>query len=243
MEEYIATVYGERTADVYDQWYGAYEETAIDTLAQLAQGGPALELGIGTGRIALPLSARGIEVHGIDASDAMVARLRARPGGEAIPVTLGNFADVDVEGKYPLIFIVFNTLYALLTQEEQVRCFRNVAANLTVGGTFLLEVFVPDVTQVTGGQSVKMGMITNERVSLKVSQHDAVRQRMMSQHIVFINNEARIFPVEVRYAWPSELDLMAQLAGLRLRHRWSSWDRAEFKSDSEKNISLYERIA
>lgn len=243
MDEYIATTYGEHCASVYDQWHSSSEDAAVETLAELVQGGRALELGIGTGRIALPLSARGIEVHGIDGSPAMVSKLRAKPGGEALPVTMGNFADVDVEGEFSLIFIVYNTFFALLTQEEQVRCFRNVAGHLAAGGGFLLEAFVPDLTHFSGGQSVRATTVTSDRVSLKVSQHDAVRQRVKSQHVVIVNNEVRTFPVEVRYAWPSELDLMAQLAGLRLRHRWGNWDREEFKATSERHISVYERLA
>lgn len=242
MDEYIAATYGEHLAKVYDQWFGSYEEAAIEMLAELAQGGPALELGIGTGRIALPLAARGVAVHGIDAAPAMVAKLRARPGGAAIAVTMGNFAEVDVEGEFPLVFIVFNTFFALLTQEEQVRCFRNVAKRLTPGGRFLIEAFVPDVTRFSGGQSVRAYTVTNDRVSLQVAQHDSVRQRLMTQYIVFTNQGTRLYPVEVRYAWPAELDLMAQLAGLQLRERWSNWKREEFTAKSEKHISVYERI-
>jgi SAM-dependent methyltransferase len=243
VDEYIAATYGEHLADVYDQWFGAYEEAAIERLTELAQGGPALELGIGTGRIALPLAAKGIEVHGIDAAPAMIAKLRARPGGDSIAVTMGNFADVEVEGQFPFVFIVFNTFFALLTQEEQVRCFRNVAGRLTESGTFLIEAFVPDVTRFRGGQNVRAYTVTNERVQLQVAQHDPVRQRMMTQNIVFTNQGMRLYPVEVRYAWPAELDLMAQLVGLRLRTRWSNWKREEFNSTSEKHISVYERLS
>ena len=242
MDEYIAKTYGEHLAEVYDQWFSSYEEAAIELLARLAQGGPALELGIGTGRIALPLAARGVEVHGLDASPAMVAKLRARPGGDSIAVTMGNFADVKVKGEFPLVFIVFNTFFALLTQAEQVGCFRNVAEHLTPGGAFLIEAFVPDVARFSGGQSIRAYTVTNDRVSLQVAQHDPVRQRMMTQYIVFTNQETRLYPVEVRYAWPSELDLMAQLAGLKLRHRWGNWNREEFSANSEKHISVYERL-
>lgn len=241
MDEHIAATYGEHLAEVYDQWFGSYDEAAIDLLAELARGERALELGVGTGRMALPLAARGVEVHGIDAAPAMVAKLRARPGGDSIAVTMGNFADVGVEGEFPLVFIVFNTFFALLTQEEQARCFRNVAAHLCEGGTFLLEVFVPDVARFSAGQSVRAYTVTNERVSLQVAQHDAVRQRMMTQYIVFTGERVRLYPVEVRYAWPSELDLMAQLAGLKLRHRWGGWKGEEFTANSERHISVYER--
>ena len=243
MDENIATTYGDHLAEVYDHWFDSCEEGTIELLAELAQGGPALELGIGTGRIALPLAATGIEVQGIDASPAMVAKLRARPGGNAIAVTMGNFADVAVEGKFPLVFIAFNTFYALLTQEEQVRCFRNVAEHLTAGGTFLIEAFVPDVARFSRGQNVRAYTVTHDRVSLQAAHHDPLQQRLMTQNIVFTQNGARLYPVEVRYAWPSELDLMAKLAGLKLRQRWGSWKREEFGSTSEKHISVYERMA
>ncbi|MFY9609827.1 MAG: hypothetical protein WAU45_14565 [Blastocatellia bacterium] len=154
---------------------------------------------------------------------------------------MGDFADVDVEGRFSLIFIVFNTFFALLSQEEQVRCFRNVADHLATGGTFLIEAFVPDLKRFSDGQSVRVNTITNERVNLQAAQHDPVQQRIKSQHIVFMNGEARLYPVEVRYAWPSELDLMAQLGGLRLRHRWGNWDQEPFGPHSEKHISVYER--
>jgi len=241
MEEYIASTYGDHLADVYDQWFAPAEEAAIDRLAELAQGGRALELGIGTGRVALPLAARGIEVHGVDASEAMVSKLRGSSGGESILVTMGDFADVQVEGEFSLVFIVFNTFFALLTQEEQVRCFRNVAAHLRAGGTFLIEAFVPDMTRFTGGQDLRTYAVTTEQVSLQASQHDPVRQRLKSQFIVLRNDEVKLYPVEIRYCWPSEMDLMAELAGLRLRHRWGGWTRGEFNAASEKHISVYER--
>jgi len=217
MKESADTTYDEHCADVYDQWFGSYEDAAIDTLAELAQGGRCLELGIGTGLISLPLAARGIEVQGIDSSPAMVSRLRAKPGGDAIEVTSGDFADVGVEGKFSLVFIVFNTFFALQSQEEQIRCFRNVAERLTERGLFVIEAFVPDTKIFDGGQSVRATAVTSDRVSLKISQHDPVHQKMRSQHVVIIDNEVRLYPVEIRYVWPSEMDLMAKLAGLRQR--------------------------
>jgi SAM-dependent methyltransferase len=241
MKEYIASTYGDHLADVYDEWFASYDAAAIDTLAELGQGGRVLELGIGTGRIALPLVAKGIDVHGIDASEAMIAKLRARPGGESLPVTVGNFADLDVEGEFSLVFVVFNTFYALLTQQEQVRCFCNVAAHLKEGGKFVIEAFVPDVKRFTGGQELRTYAVTTEQVSLQASQHDPVHQRLKSQFIVLRNNQIKLYPVEIRYCWPSELDLMAQLAGLRLVHRWASWTREELNAGSEKHISVYER--
>jgi SAM-dependent methyltransferase len=231
--------YNEACADVYDQWFGSCEEAAIDRLAELAGSGRALELGIGSGLIALPLATRGIDLHGIDLSPAMVAKLRAKPGGEAIPVTMGNFADVAVDGEFSLIFVAYNSFFALQTQDEQVRCFQNVAAHLVPGGVFVLEAFIPQSVNFTGG--LKVTAVTDERIGLKVSEHDPVRQRLKSQHVVIRNQEIRLYPVEIRYAWPAELDLMARIAGLRLRHRWSNWDRAEIGPDSERHVSVYER--
>jgi len=241
MNEYISSTYGDHLADVYDEWFASYEETAINTLAELAGGGRVLELGIGTGRVALPLAARGIEIQGIDASEAMIGKLRARPGGESIPVTMGNFADVNVEGEFAMVLIVFNTFFGLLTQEEQVRCFRNAAAHLRVGGSFVIEAFVPDMQRFSGGQEMRTYAVTTEQVSLQASQHDGANQRLKSQFVVLRNDGVKLYPVEIRYCWPSELDLMAQLAGLRLRNRWGSWDRGEFTAASEKHISIYER--
>ena len=232
--------YNEACAEVYDQWFGACEEAAVDLLAELAGAGRGLELGIGSGLLALPLAARGIDLQGIDLSPAMVARLRAKPGGEAIPVIMGSFADVAVQGEFSLIFVAYNTFFALPTQDEQVRCFQNVAAHLTADGVFVLEAFVPQSANFTGG--LKVTAVTDERIGLKVSEHDPVRQRLRSQHVVIRNQEIRLYPVEVRYAWPAELDLMARLAGLRLRHRWADWSRAEIGPDSQRHVSVYERM-
>jgi SAM-dependent methyltransferase len=232
--------YDEACAEVYDQWFGACEPAAIDVLAELAGSGRVLELGIGSGLIALPLAGRGIDLYGIDLSPAMVAKLRAKPGGEAIPVTMGNFADVAVEGEFSLIFVAYNSFFALQSQDEQVRCFQNVAAHLAQDGAFVLEAFVPQSANFTGG--LKVTAVTDERVGLKVSEHDPVRQRLKSQHVVIRDGEIRLYPVEVRYAWPAELDLMACLAGLRLRHRWSNWNRDEIGPHSERHVSVYERI-
>jgi len=240
MEDKEERTYDGRCADVYDQWFGYFDEAAVDVLEGLAGGGRALELGIGTGTVALPLAARGVEVHGIDSSEEMVARLRAKPGGERVPVTFGDFAGVEAEGEFSLVFVVYNTLFALRTQEEQVRCFRNVAARLTPGGAFVVEAFVPDLAQFQGGRGLRVLHTVPGRVGLKVSEHDPVGQKIRSQHVVITQEGARLFPVEVRYAWPAELDLMARLAGLRLRERWGDWRRGEFTAGSEKHVSVYE---
>lgn len=243
MEDPNEKIYNQRCADVYDQWFGYFDEAAVDVLEGLAGGGRALELGIGTGAVALPLAARGVEVHGIDASPEMVAALRAKPGGDRLPVTMGDFAEADAAGEFSLVYVVYNTLFALQTQAEQVRCFRNVAARLAPGGAFVVEAFVPDLAQLSAGRGVRLLQMTDERVGIRAYEHDPVGQKLKSRHVIFGDGDTRVFPVEVRYAWPSELDLMAQLAGLRLRERWGDWRRARFDAKSEKHVSVYERPA
>jgi len=240
MNFYSDETYGEHVAGVYDDWYSDYDPQAVDTLAVLAGGGRALELGVGTGRIALPLAAKNIEVHGIDAAPSMISRLRAKAGSEHITLTQSNFADVPVEGEFALVYIVFNTFFALSTQDEQVRCFRNVAAHLSHDGCFVIEAFVPDLTRFTGGQVNWATKVTADEVQLDVGQHDSAAQRVISQKVVLTDGSVRLYPVQIRYAWPSELDLMAQLAGLRLRERWGNWRREPFSSESQKHISVYQ---
>lgn len=232
--------YGEKVAGVYDNWYAELDPYAVDALADLAGGGKALELGIGTGRIALPLSAKNVEVHGVDASPSMISRLHEKPGGDRISVTQGNFAEVPVEGKYALVFIVFNTFFMLTTQEEQVQCFRNVAQRLAPGGCFVIEAFVPDLTRFIQRQANWATKVTADEVLLDVSNHDAVAQRVTGQKVVITEGNVRLYPSQIRYCYPSELDLMAQLAGLRLRERWDNWKREPFTSESGKHISIYE---
>jgi hypothetical protein len=214
----------------------------VETLVQLAKGRvPVLELAIGTGRVAVPLAARGVEVHGVDVSEAMVARLRRKPGGDAIPVTMGNFADVPVEGRYGVVFVAFNTFFGLTTQEEQVRCFENVAAHLTDEGVFVLEVFVPDVTRFDRRQRVSAITVGLEEVQLEATNYDPVAQRTTTQQVFLSTKGVELIPVVIRFAWPAELDLMARLAGLRLHERWGGWDRRPFTADSEHHVSVYGR--
>lgn len=239
-EEYDEATYGDRIAEIYDDWHASAPAEMVDTLAALAGSGPALELGIGTGRVALPLAAKGLEIHGIDASEAMTARLRAKPGGEAIPVKTGNFAEVATDNVYSLIFVVFNTFFALGSQDEQVRCFANVAQRLRSGGLFLIEAFVPDLTRFTHGQIVQAMQVGVNRVKLEVTRHDQLNQRSISQQVFITEEGIKLYPVQVRYAWPSELDLMARLAGMRLRERWSNWRREPFTAESTNHISIYE---
>ena len=242
MHDYGPSTYGDHIADAYDAWFHPPSDpaAAIDFLAELVGSGPALELAIGTGRIALPLATRGVEIQGIDASAAMVAKLREKPGGTDIPVTMGDFADVPVEGRFQLVFVVFNTLFALLTQDDQRRCLRNVADHLTDDGVFVVEAFVPDIARFDRGQRVDARRVEVGRAILEVSRHDAGNQRVSSQLVVLEETGLRIFPVELRYVWPSELDLMAELAGLRLRERWGDWNRERFTGDG-KHVSVYER--
>lgn len=241
MKNYSDDTYGERVAHTYDDWYTTVDDGAIDLLSELAGDGPALELGIGTGRIALPLSGRNVKVSGIDASQLMVDKLKSKESSEVIKLYMGSFADVEVDGQFQLIYIVFNTFFALLSQEEQVRCFRNVASHLTSTGCFLIEAFVPDLNRFNGGQVNWATKVEDEVVELDVGQHDAVNQRVTSQKVVLKDQSVKLYPVQIRYVWPAELDLMAQLAGLRLRDRWGSWQRTPFDSTSGKHISVYSR--
>jgi len=240
MVEYSAETYGERIAAIYDELYASYDPAAIHFLAQLAKTGPALELGIGTGRFALPLQAMGIEVHGIDASPAMVERLHAKPGGERIMVTIGDFTTVEIEKKFPLIYVVFNTIFGLLTQENQIRCFENVARHLESDGVFVIEAFVPDLKRFVDSQSLRVVNINNDSVQLDASKVDIPNQTITANHLHLSGQGVQVFPVRLRYIWPAEMDLMARLAGMRLRQRWSSWDQAAFTSNSQRHISLYE---
>lgn len=243
MEGYDAATYGDRIADVYDDLYEDMfdVEGAVALLAELAGEGPALELAIGTGRIALPLVARGVEVHGIDVSEAMVAKLRAKPGGADIPVVMGDFADVAVERAYPLVYLVFNTLFALPSQEEQLRCFENVAAHLDPGGTFVVEAFFPDLSRFDRHQRTGTDRVGHDFVELEATRHDPVHQRSESMHVVLRESGIKLYPVVIRYAYPAEMDLMARLAGLRLRDRFGSWQREPFTSASMSHVSIYER--
>ena len=246
MEGYGAETYGDRWAEVYDE---VHEEpadagattAAVGVLAGLARGGRVLELGVGTGRLALPLAERGLEVHGIDASAQMLELLRAKPGGDRVTASLGDLADVDVDGEFDLIFVAFNTLFALTSQEEQIRCFDNVARRMTADGMFVVEAFVPDLARFDRGQTVRASRVETDEIALEVTRHDRATQTLKSQHVVITEAATRLLPVHIRYSWPSELDLMARLAGLHLQDRWSGWDRSPFTSASGEHVSVYTR--
>jgi SAM-dependent methyltransferase len=232
--------YGDRWADVYDEHHGSLDPAAaVEFLAGLAGDGPVLELAIGTGRVALPLAARGLVVEGIDASAAMVRRLRAKPGGDSIKVTIGDMADVPASGPFRLVYLVFNTLFGLLTQERQATCFRAVARVLGPGGAFVIECFVPDLTRFDRGQRVQALDVTEDSASFELSRHDAVRQRVTTQIVTLDGQGTRMRPVAIRYSWPSELDLMAAQAGLQLTERYADWTRRPFDSTSGGHVSVY----
>jgi len=234
-------------ADVYDVWFDPGRrapDAAVEFLSGLAGDGPVLELGIGTGRIALPLSARGLAVTGIDASTAMLDKLRAKPGSTTIDLVIGDFADVAVPAEsFTLVFVAFNTFFALSSQAAQVRCFSGVAAALRPGGIFVIEAFVPDPTRFDRGQRVQVDAINAIGTQLSASVHDPLTQTIRTRQLLFGPEGPRTFPADLRYAWPSELDLMARLAGLELIQRWSDWHRQPFTSASGNHISAWQRPA
>ena len=234
--ERVAATYDERSADMFDP---AVVTPVVDLLAGLAGRGRALEFGIGTGRIALPLAERGLTVAGIDSSEAMVARMRDKPGGGDLEVAVGDFASTRVGGEFALVYLIFNTISNLVTQDAQVACFENAAAHLGRGGRFVIETTVPALQSLPVGQTIIPFRADPEGISFDV--YDVVTQRFSSQHFVFADGRVEAYPVEFRYAWPAELDLMARLAGLRLQDRWAGWRREPFTSLSRAHVSVYEK--
>jgi SAM-dependent methyltransferase len=214
-------------------------EQAVEFLAALTHGRPALELAVGTGRVAIPLASRGIQIDGIDFSPEMVARLKAKPGGADLSVTIGDIADVPVEEPYGLIFLVYNVLVNLTTQEAQVRCFQNVARHLTDDGAFVLEACVPEALWLSQRQHVEVRSVEPGAVTLDVSRVDPVKQFIDENHILLSEAGTRLDPVRTRYVWPSEMDLMARLGGLRLTERWGGWRREPFAAESTWHVSVY----
>jgi len=237
-DERVAARYDESAGEMFDP---AVVDPVVDLLVELAGGGPALELGIGTGRIALPLARRGVSVHGIELSRAMVARLRAKPRGDDIGVTIGDFATATVDGTFSVAYLVFNTIMNLTTQEAQVACFRNVAAHLGPGGCFVIEVGVPELQRLPPGETIRAFHVSETRWGF--DEYDVATQDLTSHHLKIVDGRLERHSVPFRYAWPSELDLMAQLAGMRLRERWSGWKREPYTSDSRKLVSIWEKPA
>jgi SAM-dependent methyltransferase len=233
--------FGEDVAATYDDVPRGDEAETVACLQQLAGDGPVLELAIGTGRIGLPLAATGIRVDGIEQSAAMIARLRAKPGGDQISVVQGDMADVPVSGRYRLVFLVFNTFYNLLTQDDQVRCFENVAGHLEDDGVFLLEVGMAGPNYRLDEQYVNAEAVELDKVVLDVGRYDPTTQLLDECHVTLAAEGVRLFPIVTRFAWPSEMDLMARLAGLRLHARWGGWQREPFTADSWRHVSVYGR--
>ena len=237
-DERVAARYDESAADMFDP---AVVDPALDVLAGLAGDGRALELGIGTGRIALPLAARGVSVHGIDLSRAMTARLRGKPGGDRIGVTIGDFSTARVDGRFALAYVVFNTIENLTTQEAQVACFRNVASHLDPGGFFVVEVEVPAVQWLTPGETMRV--FDASEMHWGIDELDVARQGLVSHHFSLVDGRFEQSSIPFRYVWPAELDLMAQLAGMTLRERWGGWGREPFTSESRRHVSIWQKNA
>ena len=236
--------FDERVAASYDRPDGeefdpAIIETIVDFLVERAGAGRALELGIGTGRIALPLAQRGVPVHGIDLSRAMVARLRAKPGGDDIGVTIGDFATTKVDGSFSLAYLIFNTIMNLTTQAAQVACFRNVVAQLEPGGCFVIEVGIPSLQRLPPGETYRAYHVGETRWD--IDEFDVAAQGLISHHFALVDERLERHSIPLRYVWPSELDLMAQLAGMSLRERWAGWKREPFTSASHKHVSVWEK--
>jgi SAM-dependent methyltransferase len=237
-DERVASRYDESSAEMFEP---EVVDSIVEFLVGLAGTGRTLEFGIGTGRIALPLARRGVPVHGIDLSKAMVARLREKPGGEEIGVTIGDFATTTVDGSFSLAYLVFNTIMNLTTQAGQVACFRNAAAHLESGGCFVIEVGIPELQRLPPGDTHRVFSASQNHWG--IDEYDVANQGLISHHFELIDDTLERVSIPFRYAWPSELDLMAELAGMRLRERWGGWKREPFTSDSRKHVSVWEKPA
>jgi SAM-dependent methyltransferase len=235
-DERIAAGYDETETDRFDP---AVVGPMVDRLTELAGDGPVLELGIGTGRIALPLARRGIPVHGIELSEAMVARLREKAGNDDIGVTTGDFATTRVDGSFALAYLVFNTIMNLTTRSAQVACFRNVAAHLEPGGRFVIEVMVPQLQRLPPGDTFQVFHAAEG--GWGIDEYDVATQGLVSHHLEIVDGRAEQRSIPFRYVWPAELDLMAELAGMRLRERWGGWRREPFTSESRMHVSVWEK--
>jgi trans-aconitate methyltransferase len=250
MDGYGPATYGDGMADVYDEWYATRGDiegavTALAALASVAGPGPVLELGVGSGRLALPLAASGMEVWGIDASPAMVARLRAKPGGDRVPVAVGDMAELDLsplrrgaETRCSLVFAADNTFFNLITAEAQARCLERVRAVLAPRGRLVIEAFVPAPD--APASSVDARTVAVDHVVLTVTTHDAASQTVAGQHIELRESGVRLHPWSIRYLAPDELDGMASAAGLALVERWSDWRMTPFTADDNLHVSVYE---
>ena len=239
--------FGEDVAEGYDassaeMLHPDVLDPTVDVLAELAgPAGTALELAVGTGRVALPLRRRGVRVHGIDLSPAMVRRLREKPGGTDIAVTIGDIATTSVDGTFALAYLVFNTIMNLTTQDEQVACFRNAARHLDPGGYFVVEVMVPRLQSMAPGERYHPFAVSETRLGF--DEYDVATQGLVSHHYLIDGPRSRARSIPFRYVWPAELDLMARLAGMRLHERWSDWRRAPFTNSSTSHVSVWQKPA
>jgi SAM-dependent methyltransferase len=237
-DEWIAKSYEAKWPEIFDP---TVVEPAVDFLAQLAGSGAALEFGIGTGRIALPLSARGVQVRGIDLSPEMIAELRTKPGADVIETSVGDFATTRVQGVFRLVYLVRNTITNLTTQDEQVRCFQNAAAHLAPGGSFVIEVYVPELQRLPPGETIHAFDVSPTHFGFE--EYDVATQIAWSHHYWTVDGKVETYSTPHRYVWPAELDLMARVAGMSLRERWSDWDRRPFTADSRSHVSVWAKTA
>jgi SAM-dependent methyltransferase len=236
-DERIAARYDESSADMFDP---AVVDPLVDFLAELAGTGRALEFGIGTGRIALPLAERGVQVQGIELSRAMAAKLQEKPGGDELVVTIGDFATTSVDGSFALVYLVFNTIMNLTTQEAQVACFRNAAAHLEGEGCFVIEVMIPELRRLPAGETHRIFSAREDHWG--IDEYNVATQGLTSHHLEIVDGRLERFTAPYRYVWPAELDLMAELAGMRLRERWGGWKREPFTSESRTHVSVWEKV-
>ncbi|MEO3747519.1 methyltransferase domain-containing protein [Plantactinospora sp. B5E13] len=234
-------LFGRQWSEGYDDGPNPDPGPAVDFLAELADGGRTLELAIGTGRVAIPLAARGVPVEGVEASEEMVAGLRAKPGGDRIPVVLADMADVPVTGRFDLVYLVYNTLFNLVRAERQADCLRNVARVLAPGGAFVVEAFVPDPADFDRDEQLEVRRVTEESVTLRVHRYDRAAQTFLRQTIRISNDGISVKPFGMHYRWPEQIDELAERAGLRLAERYADWDRSPFTSESRSHVSVYRR--
>jgi SAM-dependent methyltransferase len=241
MEKYDKSTYGDTIAEVYDVWYSKFDENIIDRLFELAPKGSAFELGIGTGRIAIPLMKRGLTVEGIDSSRLMVNRLKRKKSGKDISVQIGDFSNFKSKKKYDLVYIVFNTLFGLTSLEDQINCFKSVYAILKPNGKFVVEAFVPDLNRFDMGQTIRTSDITDDNIIVECAKHDSANQMVVSHLLRFSEKGTKIYPNKLRYAWPFEIELMGRLTGFQLTDRWGDWQKRAFNSSSSFHVSIFNK--
>ena len=242
-----SVTWGRDIAEIYDQTYAAQSEPQIvepmvELLASLAQGGRALEFAVGTGRVALPLSARGISVHGIELSPPMVQQLRAKPGAEGVPVTIGDMTSTRVPGSFQLVYLVANTIMNVTTQDDQIAVFANAAAHLEPGGCFVVEVIVPQLRRVPPGEMARVFTFAPDHIGIETFD-DVVEQVAWSHHWMEVRGRLVRHSAPYRYVWPSELDLMGRIAGFRTQSHWAGWDKQPFTSDSANRVAVFEKVS